>query len=329
MITLNMIVRDEEQLLPICLKSIRDFVDEIIIVDTGSTDHTADIASETFGADVHHFDWIDDFSAARNYALSFVKTPWVIWLDADDIVLNPQIIQPACEYARRHRITGLWCKYQQDEASYQRRLSIFKTRDFSWRGFVHESPVPKKPHVQQTMYADLVIRHRKPEQRRPEAALKYLRILEEKDPENWFGIAESYRFLAVHPDDPNNTPLYRRNAEELFYRAAQHPNVDNATKFISLFYCGKLNLEIATEEKSTERLEHAARLLQICHRLEPERAEPITTLGLVYEALKDTDSAARCYRQALEMPLYDRVGLVLKDYYRAIPKARLEKLNAS
>ena len=54
-ITLNMIVRDEEALLPGCLKSVKDFVDEIIIVDTGSTDNTIDIA-RSFGATVHHLD---------------------------------------------------------------------------------------------------------------------------------------------------------------------------------------------------------------------------------------------------------------------------------
>lgn len=324
MISLSMIVRDEESLLPLCLKSIRDWVDEIIIVDTGSKDSTVDIAL-SYGARVEHFNWVDDFSAARNHALSFVKTPWTIWADADDIVLNPQAIAPACEFARTKRITGLWCQYKQDESSYQRRLSIFKTKDFTWKGFVHENPMPKRP-LHETMYCDLTILHRKPQERRPEAALKYLKILQAKDPENWFGIAESYRFLAIHPDEPDNVPIYRANAEELFYRAANHPNVDRSTKFISLLYCGKLNLEIAGEAKDTKRLEHAARLLQLCHQLEPARAEPITLLGMVYEALQEPASAKKCYQQALNMPLYNEVGLVLKDYYRAIPAARLAKL---
>jgi glycosyltransferase involved in cell wall biosynthesis len=89
-ITLNMIVRDEEHTLPVCLRSVRDWVDEIIVVDTGSIDGTVDIAT-AYGATVAHFAWCDDFSAARNFALAQVKTPWVFWLDADDMVLNPEL----------------------------------------------------------------------------------------------------------------------------------------------------------------------------------------------------------------------------------------------
>ncbi len=325
MITLNMIVKNEEAILGNCLRSIRDWVDEIVVVDTGSTDGTCELA-RGFADRVEHFSWCDDFGAARKYAQSLVKTPWLLWLDADDIALNPQALKEDCEFARKKRISGLWCNYKQDESSYQRRLQVFKTKDFTWKGFVHENPMPNRPHITETMYSDFTVLHRKPHERRPEAALKYLKILEEKDPENWFGIAESYRFLGVHPDDPANVSLYKNNAEELFYRAAQHPSVDDATKFISLLYCGKLNLELAAENKDSQRLEHALRLLNICHRLEPNRAEPVTLLGMVYEALKETTAAENCYKHALELPLYDRVGLVLKDYYRAIPKARLEGL---
>lgn len=327
-ITLSMIVKNEEKLLPECLKSIRDWVDEIIIIDTGSSDATVQIARE-FGARVEYFTWCDDFSAARNYALSFVSTPWTIWLDADDIVLNPEVIPDACEFSRRKRFLAMWAMYKQDESAYQRRLSIFKTKDFVWRGFVHENPMPKRPNATETTYTDLTILHRKPQTRRPEAALNYLRILEEKDPENWFGIAESYRFLAVHPDKPENVAIYKANAEELFYRAAQAPAVDAATKFISLLYCGKLNLEIASETEDKKRLEHAVRLLHICHAMQPERAEPITLLGMVYEALKVPKEAEKCYQEAMKLPMYDQVGLVLKDYYQRIPKARLENLRAA
>lgn len=319
-----MIVKNEEAILANCLKSIRDFVDDIVIVDTGSTDNTVDIIRD-MGATCSHFVWADDFSAARNFALSQVKTPWTLWLDADDIALNPQCLQAATELARTKRISGLWCRYKQDESSYQRRLQIFKTKDFTWKGFVHENPIAKRP-LTETMYSDFTVLHRKPHDRRPEAALRYLRILESRDPENWFGIAESYRYLSVQPDDPSKAPIYRSNAEELFYRAAQAPNVDPATKFIALLYCGKLNLEIAGDTKDTQRLEHALKILRICHALEPERAEPITLLGMVYEAVQEPEAAKACYLKALELPLYDQVGLVLQDYYRRIPTARLAKL---
>lgn len=78
-----MIVKNEEKLLRECLQSVKDVVDEIIIVDTGSTDNTIQIA-ESFGASVYQHKWNNDFSEARNYSLSKVTSDWVLYLDADE-----------------------------------------------------------------------------------------------------------------------------------------------------------------------------------------------------------------------------------------------------
>ena len=82
-ISLCMIVRNEESYLPECLESVADVVNEIIIVDTGSTDNTKKIA-ESFGATVFDFTWVDDFSKARNYSLSKASNDWILYLDADE-----------------------------------------------------------------------------------------------------------------------------------------------------------------------------------------------------------------------------------------------------
>ena len=82
-ITLSMIVKDEEKYLRECLESVKDIVGEIIIVDTGSTDNTIKIAEE-FGAKIYQFKWINDFSAARNFALSKSSGEWILYLDADE-----------------------------------------------------------------------------------------------------------------------------------------------------------------------------------------------------------------------------------------------------
>ncbi len=78
-----MIVKNEEHNLPACLGSIRDLVDEMIVVDTGSTDRTREIAAR-FGARVHDFAWVDDFSAARNESKRLATGEWIFWLDADE-----------------------------------------------------------------------------------------------------------------------------------------------------------------------------------------------------------------------------------------------------
>jgi glycosyltransferase involved in cell wall biosynthesis len=80
-----MIARDEERVIGDCLASIKPWVDEIIFVDTGSTDKTVEIA-ESFGACVYHFPWRDDFSAARNESLSHATGDFILWMDADDTI---------------------------------------------------------------------------------------------------------------------------------------------------------------------------------------------------------------------------------------------------
>lgn len=82
-----MIVKNEERHLGRCLQSVKGIVDEIIIADTGSTDRTKDIAS-SFGAKIFDFKWIDDFSAARNYALEQSTSDWNLVLDADEYLVG-------------------------------------------------------------------------------------------------------------------------------------------------------------------------------------------------------------------------------------------------
>lgn len=81
-VSLCMIVRNEASRLPRCLGSVADLVQEIVVVDTGSTDQTREVASR-FGARVCEFTWRDDFSAARNESIRHAKSPWIFWLDAD------------------------------------------------------------------------------------------------------------------------------------------------------------------------------------------------------------------------------------------------------
>jgi tetratricopeptide (TPR) repeat protein len=83
LLTAAMIVRDEASHLPGCLESIRDVVDEIVVVDTGSTDATVEIA-RSFGAEVHHHPWRGDFAAARNAGLERSRGRWILYIDADE-----------------------------------------------------------------------------------------------------------------------------------------------------------------------------------------------------------------------------------------------------
>ena len=84
-ISLCMIVKNEENNIGNCLRSVAGLFDEINIVDTGSTDKTIEVVSQ-FTDRIFHFDWIDDFSAARNFSFSKATKEYIMWLDADDIM---------------------------------------------------------------------------------------------------------------------------------------------------------------------------------------------------------------------------------------------------
>jgi tetratricopeptide (TPR) repeat protein len=82
-VSLCLIVKNEESNLPACLESVAGLTGEVIVVDTGSTDRTRDMASQ-LGARVFDFAWVDSFAAARNECLRHATGEWIFWLDADD-----------------------------------------------------------------------------------------------------------------------------------------------------------------------------------------------------------------------------------------------------
>lgn len=86
-VSLCMIVKDEEAMLPRCLAAARPHVDELIVVDTGSTDRTVEIA-ESFGARILHHAWDGDFAAARNLGLDAATSDWLMYLDADEVLVE-------------------------------------------------------------------------------------------------------------------------------------------------------------------------------------------------------------------------------------------------
>src|SRR5262249_16337399 len=100
LISLCMIVRDEERCLRECLESIRPWVDEMVVVDTGSTDRTKAIARDC-GARVFDVPWVPEFAAARNAGLEQAHGDWIFWMDADDVI-STDCAKQLRELVRRH-----------------------------------------------------------------------------------------------------------------------------------------------------------------------------------------------------------------------------------
>ena len=144
-ISLCMIVKNEEKTLENCLISIRGIADEIIIVDTGSTDLTPRIARK-YTEQIYDFPWIDDFSAARNFAFDKASKDYILWLDADDVLLAEDRVKlkelkrrlgPGVDVVMMKYNTG----FDSDGAvtfSYYRERLVRRACHFRWHEPVHE-----------------------------------------------------------------------------------------------------------------------------------------------------------------------------------------------
>ncbi len=237
-ISLSMIVKNEEANLPACLESVADLVDEIVVVDTGSTDRTKEVAAR-HGARVHDFAWVDDFAAARNKSLGLCTGRWVLWLDADDRL----------DELYRQRMRAVFAGLQDDLAVYMMRYRcsigavdgatsmIDYARVFPndprvrWRYRVHEQILPAVVAlggavrwtdvvVDHTGYADPALTRRKHE--------RNLRLLamEDRDrpnnPQTLLNIALAYQGLSKPAE---SMPFLRRCLEILPADSSMRPKV--------------------------------------------------------------------------------------------------------
>lgn len=106
-----MITKNEEKNIARCIESYKDVVSEIIVVDTGSTDRTVEIA-ESYGAKVYGYEWDNNFAKAKNFALDKVTGDWIVFLDADEFFYeNTHRNLPAFLKKLNHKVQGIFCKF--------------------------------------------------------------------------------------------------------------------------------------------------------------------------------------------------------------------------
>jgi glycosyltransferase involved in cell wall biosynthesis/tetratricopeptide (TPR) repeat protein len=198
-VSLTMIVKNEEANLGPCLESIHHLVQEMVVVDTGSTDKTKEIAT-SFGAKVVDFPWVDSFAAARNVALEHATGDYAFWLDADDRVSpdNQEKLRNLFATLRHNELVGYAMKCcclpdpQSKTSTIVDHVRLFPLRpEIRWSYRVHEQILPafrgtgggvrwSDVVIQHTGYVDITLRRRKLE--------RDLRLLEMENQE--------------HPDDP-------------------------------------------------------------------------------------------------------------------------------
>jgi glycosyltransferase involved in cell wall biosynthesis len=142
LLTASLIVRNEERFLGACLASLKNLVDEAVIVDTGSTDRSREIARDA-GARVEESAWTGDFSAARNRALDLARGEWILYIDADEVARPGSIPEVRAQLAASETFGYYVNLHPQPGYTPYRILRLFRNDpSIRFRGIIHENLWP-------------------------------------------------------------------------------------------------------------------------------------------------------------------------------------------
>ncbi len=167
-ITACVIVKNEEKNIETWLSGVEQLAEEIVVVDTGSDDHTVDIVQQ-HRAQIYHFPWINDFAAAKNFALDKATGDWIVFLDADETFSSASIpkIKACLERIHgRQSVVGIMCRLINIDVHDNNRyigstvqLRIFRNKSYlKYKGKIHEAlTIPKKKTVE--LMNDIEIYH--------------------------------------------------------------------------------------------------------------------------------------------------------------------------
>lgn len=285
-LSLAMIVKDEESVLDRCLSSVQDLVDEIIIIDTGSTDNTKQIAFK-YTDKVYDFEWINDFAAARNYSFSKCTSDFIIWCDADDVFrdIDKQKIKNL-DYSDKQIIIADY-EYAHDEydnsyCTVPRERIIRRSLNLQWQGKIHET-IPLSTKIYRT---DIKIHHYK----KACNSERNLKILEEIVEENPLD-ARCVYYLGKEYFDAGRfndaLPILFRFVTEI--QNAWYEHCFQAYDMLAQIYYSKKH-----EKKFKE---YIFKSLEI----EDQRAEPYYYMGIYYSDKQQWDKAIFFYESCIRI----------------------------
>ena len=286
-INLVMIVKNEERSLKRCLQAARPLVDEMIVVDTGSTDRTVELAREA-GARVYEFAWVQDFSAARNYALEQSDADWNLVLDADEYLRPVKRKVLAASLARgdeRHG-RGKWMgailqfdAYRDEKEGssisvHSALMPRLLPRGVRYRGIIHEQPDANFPCVQIPLQTDHDGYLLEGKSRRN---LEYLERAIEQEPENpyyWYQMAITLRDVGrLEESRPWFFRLWKEGKKEVGYWT------DGILRYLYTL------MDIGT----ADGLEEAKEVIDDTERMLGKRADFRFVCGLFYTKLVLSD----------------------------------------
>jgi tetratricopeptide (TPR) repeat protein len=276
-VSLCIIAKNEKEHLARCLNSAKPIVDEIIVVDTGSTDETKDIAT-AFGAMVFDFEWADDFSKARNFALSKASGDWILVLDADEVISVTdhgafrQILAESQDDTAAYRIRTRNYTYQVNTVGFQRNRGEYP----------EEQGIGWFPSDKVRLFTnDTRIRFEYPVHELVEPSLESLKSTIRDCPV----VVHHYGTLkAVNTFEKSNRYRY-------LGRKKLRKNIKN---------CKALK-ELAIQSAQLGNHAEAIELWRRLGKLQPPSAEAYLNMGAAYFSLAKYDEAVSCSEVALRL----------------------------
>ena len=305
-ISVCMIVKNEEKVLARALGCAKKFADEIVIVDTGSTDRTKEVAHK-FCDKVFDFEWCDDFSKARNYAFSLATCDYQMWLDADDFVTEENIQKINKLKNSSADADVFMCKYVFENLTYFRERILKREKHFQWFGFVHEVIAPSG----KIEYTDIEIQHRKTQAGDPKRNLRLYQNALKKGAK--FSAREQYYY-----------------SRELIYNDQFEKAISGFKKFLkmkNLYEPDALGAHLLLSEcqaKIGDFDSALATLFDALQTLTPT-AELCCKIAYLFDAQQKPECAIFWFRCALSAEKQTS-GFVQKDFEALIPCIELSRL---
>lgn len=316
---LAMIVKDEEKTLPRLLKSAEGVFDELVIVDTGSKDKTKDIA-RSFGAKIYDFTWIDDFSAARNFSFSKVTSQWVMWLDADDEIVDTD--RSRLLELKKHLGDAdaylMSYNYAQDQdgkplVRFYRHRILRNDGRVAWKCPIHEHMVIP-PGFREAM-TNVTVTHRRGLEAATQDRGRNIRLLRKAVKDD----PSSQRMKFYFGKELYSEGEFQecvKTLEDYLLKGDWHENMVNAHHFLALAYA------------ATKEMEKAIDACVRGIRLDPRWAEFYCVIGQIYYDRGDWSRAAQWFEIARRLPVPGTWGTVMMESYTWMPADRLTKCYA-
>jgi glycosyltransferase involved in cell wall biosynthesis len=308
-----MIVKNEEEVLARCLESVKDAVDEIIIVDTGSTDRTKEIALG-FTDKVYDFEWTDDFAAARNEAFGKAAMDYQMWLDADDVVPPEsvrRIIGLKAELTPDVDVVSMTYITHFDEdgvpiMNSTRERLLRRERGYRWKDPVHEY-ITLSGNIHRT---DIEIWHKKtPTSDSLDRNITIYRKL--RDSGAQFTPRQQYYFARELKE--------HREFEAAIYYFERFLDEGQGWVEDSIASCYNLSICYGAVRERAKILSALLRSFLYA----PPRAEICCEIGYFYKNARDFANAIIWFRIAAGLERQDSAGFVLWDYRGYIPNIEM------